>query len=106
MYAVASLIYESITLRYRQYCPVYCTVCPVLLQDKYGFTVLHHAVYRGNVLAVRNLYEQHKEHVSFQVVRTSDSRSVVRPLPGRLDVSFQIGWTSASRYRFDVSLQI
>jgi hypothetical protein len=29
--------------------------------------VLHHAVYRGNELAVRNLYEQHKEHVSFQV---------------------------------------
>ena len=26
-------------------------------KDKYGFTVLHHAVYRGNVLAVQKLIE-------------------------------------------------
>ena len=26
-------------------------------KDKYGFTVLHHAVYRGNVLAVQRLIE-------------------------------------------------
>jgi hypothetical protein len=69
----------------------------VLLQDKYGFTVLHHAVYRGNMLAVRNLYEQHKEHVSFQVGWTSAFREIERPLSGRLDVRFQASWTSASR---------
>ena len=35
--------------------------CPTLIfrQDKYGFTVLHHAVYRGNWLAVDKLMGVH-----------------------------------------------
>jgi hypothetical protein len=37
------------------------------MQDKYGFTVLHHAVYRGNEMAVKNMFQFYKDDINFQV---------------------------------------
>ena len=44
-------------------------------KDKYGFTVLHHAVYRGNTLAVQRLIEG-KEVAAFPVKTIKKTQNI------------------------------